>query len=265
MAQGLDEPREPYDDEDALEEPYDELASEPAEAPRVKPSSAAEAATSIRDAIKSTPKVDPTFISAPPPFPLHTVSFPVYDRAAKGYRIITRAFGTPELKVQVKVLLDALLTGDPAAAVEPAMNLAIEAPAQAPTRLGEGHIGRRWQCRHYGSNHDARFLTDPTIKNNPGRMHDHAENLASGINSCMNEFYRMRDRGIRSPLTGDVAISRYDRFAPNSVHYTEEAWAFYEDHAPFMSFNYGEGYWQALVAGNIVPDPVVRDVSSAVF
>lgn len=245
----------------------DDLLKQAAPIPVPKVDAAA-AAADLKAAVKDAARkaiASQALIPAPIPDPLHTIQFPVYDRKASGYRIIERAVGTPELKVLVKVVLDALLTGDPAAVVEPA--LALDASQHVVSQADLLHIERRsarWKCRHQENVHDTRglFRANGTIDR------DVEIGLFNRMDSCINDHHYNRDRNIESvdPANkGRFAPSGFDRYVRDSIHTTPDAWAFYEDHAPFMQYRTHDGYWTVSMPDVWNPRVTLRDPSKVTW
>lgn len=251
-------------EDDLLADEEAKTAAAAAAAPAPPKLSPEEAMKAFKEAKRAAParKPEPTVIAAPTPVPLHTVKFPVYDRKDGGFRIIERAFGTPELKTFIKVALDAILSTDPNAAVEPVHNLDASRHLThpvPPVRLHPERLTAAWRCRHQGANHDPRSIIAAGAGTPASAAH--LIDFMAGIDNCVAEQHYNRGTNIRSVVReGSKAPSGFGRYNAESVHSTPDAWAFYEDHAPFLAFDLAANSWQSLIPPEWQdPPPLSRD------
>lgn len=220
------------------------------------------ALSEFREAKAKAPK-PPQVIPAPLPVPLHQVKFPVYDRGAAGYRIIERAFGTAELKTLVKVSLDALLSGDPAAAVDP--SFVIDATWEAngktpPSAMHPERMTAQWKCRHRRRTHVPPNPSELLDKSIHSSYTHSVREFSNGIEACIEEanYYRTDSTpSAVNPGGGRIRLA-FIRHDPQTIHASDELWAFYEDHAPFMQYDTSRGIWQPKLPDEWMYQPTSR-------
>lgn len=189
--------------------------------------------------------VRPDFVRAKRPPVLHTIAFPVYDRQAKGYRIIERAFGVREVKVLLKTLLDTFLGTDeqtePAHMIDAAAHLF---PTAAPSPSLE-RIGNPFKCSR-GIVHDARAFRDLTQgRLVPSGRHREMKDFITGIAQC----YQAQDMHSRDYNDEGFRTARLQQYP--------EARQFVESHFPFLAYNGSQ--WYANVPYEIMHALVLVD------
>ena len=237
MSQADDPVVDDLGDEEPLADWEQELLA--ASAPEAEKLDAEQAAARLRRALKKAPPpeatrapaVVPDFVAAQPPYPLHEITFPVYDRKAKGFRIIQRAFGTREVKLLLKALLDSFV--GTAEQVDSARKIDVTGHLHAAERSIDD-IAIVWKCSR-GQVHDARWIAEVEDGTIPGGQLDVARRT----------FYEHLDRCLNYE---DTNSRDYDasKFRMGRTYQMEDALDFVHSHAPFITVT-SSGKWQVAL------------------
>lgn len=232
------------EDFDDLLDDLDDLPVEEAPVSAAEPSrdtlDVAAAASAMRAATSNPPPPPPDLIPAPVPVPLHTIRFPVYDRKAKGFRIIERALGNNEVKATLKVLLDVVLTSgrydDPQT---------LDASREVIARhTPQPDIPHPFHCRD-GVLHDTRLL-EPLAEagarneNSSRRERDYALRFLGSIDECL-------ARARRTSMNYGYGFNIDEmRIGAKTAHDEWERLQI-ESHAPFITWSMSSTMWQAVL------------------